>query len=143
MDPMARKVLPLSVKLVWRLVRNGSNLALSVPRLPPQVVGDAQVEARQELAQKGVGDRLGGPPGAAGFLGLLEIVRELTGVHAQEPDLADGERRGVARAGLVFPSRVLLRPMLRVCCASLWRSSGCPGVAMARANSSEMVAAGA
>ena len=135
---------PEIAKLALTLLRKGANLAVSTPYLaPPQVVGQAQGELRQQIAQQRIGDRLRHPAGPTRLLGLLEVVADRAGVDAQHPDLA-GIRASAVSPGrvLAFASKVCDSPTLTVWVASLRSWSGCPGCAMARANSSGTSAAG-
>jgi hypothetical protein len=74
-EPIARKVLAESVKLVWRLVRNGSNVAVSVPTTPRHRswvtlrLNPGSKSLRNELVK-----RLRGPAGTPRLLGLFEII---------------------------------------------------------------------
>ncbi len=77
----------------------------------PEVVREIEAEPGQQVAQHGVGDRLGGPTGQAGLLGLLEVVGDPAGVEAEQPDLP--RLRAFGRGRVAVPGPVLPLECLR------------------------------
>src|SRR5690606_24061445 len=54
---------------------------------PEQVVGEAQVERRQQVAEQVVSDAAGYPAAAPLLLRLLEVIDERTRADAEQPEL--------------------------------------------------------
>src|SRR6266550_2873929 len=94
-------------RLQERIELRGIGADLSLP----EIVGDRQLKAREQVGEEGVAERSGLPAGVMRLLGLLEVVADAARADAQQPDLARLLlARRVARGGLQLGLERLRKP---------------------------------